>query len=250
MAERMRLDRFLSNMGKGSRKEVKQRISAGEVRVDGQLASSGAQMVQVGVQVVSLGGAEVAFCRYAYLMMHKPAGYVSATVDKVEQTVFSILDEALFRPGLFVAGRLDKDTEGLLILTDDGDFAHRLLSPKKGIFKRYYAEVDGEVGAADIAAMAEGLQLADGTSTLPAKLHIVQSGSTSRVELDIQEGKYHQVKRMFAARGKPVLYLKRVAIGGLALPDDLPLGHCRALSTQELLQIGLSAPLDKIGQED
>ena len=166
-----------------------------------------------------------------YLMLHKPGGVVSATEDSREKTVLSLLPEQYRRLGLFPVGRLDKDTEGLLLLTNDGPLAHRLLAPKSHVDKVYYAQVDGVLDAGDCKAFRQGITLADGYTCLPARLEVIEDGRAAQIT--VQEGKYHQVKRMMAARGKPVTYLKRVRFGPLTLDPELEKGCWRALTEEE-----------------
>ena len=166
-------------------------------------------------------------------MMNKPAGVISASDDSREETVVDLIAEQK-RKDLFPAGRLDRDTEGLLLITNDGGLAHRLLSPKHHVDKRYYAEVSGTVTEDDVQAFADGLVLPDGLECLPAKLEILRAGATSEIEVVIQEGKFHQIKRMFAARGMEVLYLKRLTMGPLVLDDSLEPGEYRRLTEKEL----------------
>lgn len=166
-------------------------------------------------------------------MMNKPAGYVSSTEDRKEKTVMSLLDGVYVRLDLFPAGRLDKDAEGLLILTDDGDYAHRIITPSKKVYKTYYVETDGALSGDDAAAFRDGVVLRDGLHCLPARLDILTSGDKSTAYVVIREGKYHQVKRMLASRGKRVTYLKRVAIGGLKLDGRLEAGQYRELTAEE-----------------
>jgi 16S rRNA pseudouridine516 synthase len=185
---------------------------------------------------LSTDGRELRYQKTHYYMMNTPAGVVSATEDSREQTVLDLLPPELRGLGLFPVGRLDKDTQGLLILTDDGDFAHRVMSPKSGVWKRYYAEVDGVPDEADAAAFREGLVLGDGTRCLPARLEC--SGGSGCV-VTVQEGKYHQVKRMLASRGKPVRTLRRLSVGALELDETLGPGGFRELDQQELCTVFL-----------
>ena len=223
-----RLDKRLSQAGYG-RKEAKELIRQGRVTVNGQVVTQSeakypdAAIITVDGQVLAQG-----FC---YLMLHKPTGYVSATQDERERTVLELLPEELRRRGLFPVGRLDKDTTGLLLLTDDGPLAHRLLAPRRHVDKTYDVEVDGAFDDADVAAFASGLTLADGTVCLPA---VLEPAGPGRGRVTLHEGKYHQVKRMCAARGKPVKELARVAFGPLALDSALAPGAWRELTAQEV----------------
>ena len=216
--------------GKGSRREVQKRIRSGAVTVNGAVCRSPEQKINTEQDAVSVSGQAVCADEHIYIMLNKPAGVVSATEDKHDRTVLDILPPELKRPGLFPAGRLDKDTEGLLILTDDGDFAHRLISPKSKVYKRYYAELDFGITEDDVRKFREGIELDNGEKCLSARLE--KAGETSAFA-EICEGKFHQIKKMFAACSKKVLYLKRVSIGGLKLDGNLPKGECRELTKTE-----------------
>ncbi|MDM5334807.1 pseudouridine synthase [Ureibacillus composti] len=230
----MRLDKLLSNMGYGSRKEVKQLLKQKGVTVDGEVVKDSAMHVDPANQNVSVFGERVEYTEFVYYMMNKPPGVVSATEDLRDQTVIDLLDPLAqhFKP--FPVGRLDKDTEGLLLLTNDGNLAHNLLSPKKHVPKTYYAIIDGVVTDQDVEAFKLGVELDDGYITKPGHLVILKSASTSEIELTIQEGKFHQVKRMFESQGKKVTYLKRLSMGNLELDDSLELGDYRELTAEEL----------------
>jgi len=233
----LRLERLLANMGCGTRKEVKLLIKSGKVAVNGKiLRDPGAQVIPGQGQIVCNGQA-VEYRKYIYLMMNKPAGVISATEDAKDRTVLDLLDPQYRHKGIFPVGRLDKDTEGLLLLTNDGPLGHRLLSPKKKVFKTYYARVQGQVTAADREAFRNGIVLDDGYRTLPGDLNILSEGPISEVEVMICEGKYHQVKRMFLALGKQVLYLKRVAMGDLVLDPRLRPGEYRELESEEIQRL-------------
>lgn len=233
----LRLDKVLSHLGLGTRNEIKKIMKKGLVTVDGEVIRDSAVKVDPASQVICYDGEEVAYREYIYLMLHKPAGFVSATEDAREQTVLELLgeDEAAFAP--FPVGRLDKDTEGLLILTNDGKFAHELTAPKKKVPKTYYAQVRGLVGEEEAQSFRKGVALEDGYLTKPAELEIIQSGPESEILLTITEGKYHQVKRMFLAVGKEVMYLKRLSIGSIVLDERLQPGEYRELSPEELAGI-------------
>ena len=228
----MRLDKFIAAVEPLSRAEVKQLLRQGRVAVDGAVVTRGETKLDPETARVCLDGRDLAWAAHHYYMMNKPAGVLSATEDGAGKTVLDLMGEAERRFGLFPAGRLDKDAEGLLILTDDGDFCHRLISPKSGVEKTYYAETAAPVPAAAPAAFAAGLTLADGTRCLPAKLELFGEGEC-RAVVKVTEGKYHQVKRMLAAVGSPVTYLKRTAEGGLKLDESLPPGAWRPLSPAE-----------------
>ena len=230
----MRLDKLLANMGYGSRKEVKALLKQKAVRVDDEIVKDSSLHVDPAKQNVTVFGDRVEYVEYIYLMMHKPQGVISATEDKYDRTVIDLLDplDQHFEP--FPVGRLDKDTEGLLLITNDGQLAHNLLSPKKHVPKWYYAKIDGKVTESDIETFKQGVTLDDGYHTKPGELKILASGEQSEIELMIQEGKFHQVKRMFEAVGKKVTYLKRLSMGSLELDPELPIGEYRHLTESEL----------------
>lgn len=234
MARKMRLDKMLCHMGIASRRELKDLIRVGSVKVDGERARSGSEQVDIDTQVVTFRGVEVVYKEFVYLMMNKPAGYLSATEDGRGETVIDLIGSDYNFFELFPVGRLDKDTEGLLVLTNDGKAAHDLLSPKKHVPKTYYADILGKVTETDGERFKEGVML-DDYKTMPADLTILESNEeTSKILLTIYEGKYHQVKRMFESVGKKVTYLKRVQMGQLKLDETLPLGHYRELTDKEL----------------
>lgn len=212
-----RLDKILSSQGVGSRKEAGILIRRGLVHVNGILATRPETKTDPERDQITIEGKPLRFQRHVYLMMNKPAGVVSASRDSREKTVVDLVPPALSRRDLFPAGRLDRDTTGLLILTDDGELAHRMLSPKKHVYKLYEASVDGPVGAEEIEKFAAGVALEDGTVCLPAGLTVVKQGTAWETLVEIREGKFHQVKKMFLAVGRRVLRLKRVRIGGLEL---------------------------------
>lgn len=230
----MRLDKYLSNMGFGSRKEVKQLLKAGAVTVNGEAVKDAAAHVHEGTDSVSVLGEEIQYVKHIYLMMNKPPGVISATEDVRDQTVIDLLDPFYRHFEPFPVGRLDKDTEGLLLLTNDGKLSHNLLSPKKHVPKTYFAVIDGIVTNEDIEAFREGVVLDDGYETKPGVLAILKSGPRSEIELTITEGKFHQVKRMFEAVGKRVTYLKRLTMGNLKLDPSLSLGDYRELTNDEV----------------
>lgn len=230
----MRIDKFLSNMGFGSRKDVKVLLKSKAVEVNGAVVRDAKQHVDEAADVITVAGEQVEYVEFIYLMMNKPPGVISATEDKYDRTVIDLLgdEERHFEP--FPVGRLDKDTEGLLLLTNDGKLAHELLSPKKHVDKTYYAKIDGRVTEEDGAAFEKGVILDDGYQTKPASLTILKSGQQSEIELTITEGKFHQVKRMFESVGKTVVYLKRLSMGPLQLDPELKLGKYRPLTEEEL----------------
>lgn len=225
-----RLDKRIAATGKWSRKEARDLIRAGRVSVEGAVCRS--PEAKVGEDApVTVDGVPMVADRPVYLMLHKPAGVVSSTAEPGERTVLDLLGEEYRNIGLFPAGRLDKDTEGLLLLTNDGPLAHRLLAPKSHVDKVYYVEVSGILDQEDVEAVRQGVALGDGYECLPGELELLSSNSA---HITLHEGKYHQVKRMLAARGKPVAYLKRIKFGPLALDESLPKGSWRPLSDKEL----------------
>lgn len=229
-----RLDKLLAGTGKWSRREVKALVRQGLVRVDGRLAASAEDKLDPAAAIITVAGETISLRRFTYVMLHKPAGVLTATEDRKQPTVLDLLPPELRRIGLAPVGRLDKDTEGLLLLTNNGELAHRLLSPKYHVEKRYFARVDGELSAADAEAFASGMTLGDGLECLPAGLEVLPD----RVCIvTLREGKFHQVKRMLAARGAPVLYLKRLSMGPLTLDDSLAAGAYRLLRAEEILAL-------------
>lgn len=234
MRETKRVDWILSNFGFGTRREIKQMVKNGEVKVDGEVIKDSGMHVDPKTSKIEISGQTLNYRQFIYIMMNKPSGVISATFDNKHETVVDLLPEEYkcFEP--FPVGRLDIDTEGLMLLTNDGQLAHEILSPKKHVPKRYFANVEGEVTSEDVIKFEEGLVLEDGYKTLPAELYIIEQGESSRVEVVIYEGKFHQVKRMFEAVGKKVKYLKRVTMGNLVLDESLELGECRELMEDEL----------------
>lgn len=233
----MRLDKLLSNMGYGSRKEIKIIVKSKAVEVNGKVAKDVSMHVDSEMDEILVSGEKVIYTEFVYLMMNKPPGVISATEDKKDQTVIDLLEpiDQHFQP--FPVGRLDKDTEGLLLITNDGHLTHQLLSPKKHVPKLYFAEIEGLVTEEDILKFKEGVILEDGYLTKSGDLTILRSGETSEIELVITEGKFHQVKRMFEAVGKRVTYLKRLKMGSLELDSSLTLGQYRPLTEKELEEL-------------
>lgn len=236
-----RLDKVLSNLGYGSRKEIKAMVKNKMIRVDGEIVKDSGMSIEPGKCILHVGAEEVKYRKYIYLMMNKPDGVISATYDPRDKTVVDLLevDHAVFDP--FPVGRLDKDTVGLLLLTNDGDLNHRLISPKWHVDKVYYAEIDGVVTLEDVKQFEKGVTLDDGYKCLPGKLEILEtSEDASKVLVTIQEGKFHQVKRMFQSVNKTVTFLKRISFGPLALDENLKEGEYRELTEEELklLQAG------------
>lgn len=227
-----RLDKRLAGTGRWSRREVRDLCRAGRVRVDGTVVRRPEEKVEE-TSRITVDGQPVELERQVWIMLHKPAGLVSATEDPREPTVLSLLPERFQRQGLFPVGRLDKDTEGLLLLTNEGGLAHELLSPKKHVDKEYYVRVAGRLTEADSAAFAAGLHLDDGLVCQPAELRILTSGEESEARVILREGKFHQIKRMLAYLGKPVLYLERVRMGNLLLDPVLERGAYRLLTKEE-----------------
>lgn len=226
-----RLDKLLAGTGKWSRREVKALVRQGLVRVDGRLAACAEDKLDPAAAIITVAGETISLCRFTYVMLHKPAGVLTATEDRKQPTVLDLLPPELRRIGLAPVGRLDKDTEGLLLLTNDGELAHRLLSPKYHVEKRYFARVDGELSATDAEAFARGMTLGGGLECLPAGLELLPGHACI---VTLREGKFHQVKRMLAARGAPVLYLKRLSMGPLVLEDSLAAGAYRLLRAEEI----------------
>lgn len=229
-----RLDKILANAGFGTRKEMKKLCKLELVRVNGETIKDPSIHVNPYHDEIFVGKDQVSYREWIYLMMNKPPGVISATEDLRDKTVVDLLAENYQRFEPFPVGRLDKDTEGLLILTNDGKLAHQLLSPKKHVPKTYYARIEGVVTEEDIDAFRHGVTLDDGYQTLPGNLVILQSGAYSEIELTITEGKFHQVKRMFEAVGKKVRYLKRISMGSLKLDTTLALGKYRELTAEEV----------------
>lgn len=231
----MRLDKMLSNMGVGTRKEVKTLLKKKHVTVNHKVVKDGSKHIDENEDIVKVGDNVIHYQEFTYLMLHKPAGFLSATKDNHDKTVIDLLknDVLHFKP--FPVGRLDKDTEGLLLLTNDGDLAHQLLSPAKNVEKTYFARIRGKVTVEDTEAFKAGVEIDDGYVTKPAELEILQSASQSEVELTITEGKFHQVKRMFKAVGKEVIYLKRLRMGEITLDPALQIGKYRPLTEAELV---------------
>lgn len=232
----LRLDRYLAEMGAGSRQEVKKYIRKGRVKVNGDVVKNPEQKVEESRDRICLDEKEIAYVSLEYYMLNKPAGVVSATEDRREKTVLDLIPSKK-RKDLFPVGRLDKDTEGLLLITNDGMLAHRLLSPGKHVDKTYFVRVQGNVTQKEAELFGNRVNIGsdeDPEWTMPAELIILENGETSKVRLTIREGKYHQIKRMFQAVGMKVLYLKRERMGGLALDPALEPGQYRALTQEEI----------------
>ena len=230
-----RLDKFLASRGLGTRKEVGKLIRSGAVLVNGAPQRDPGAKVEPGADQVTAQGEEIRYQEFLTIMLNKPAGVLSATEDRRQKTVLDLLPEGLRRRGLFPAGRLDKDTTGLLLITDDGELAHKMLSPKSHVYKQYRAQLDAPVEEADIQAFAAGVAW-EGEQYAPARLWAGEEDPFVAFA-QVHEGRFHQVKRMFQARGKTVLSLKRLKIGGLSLDSTLQEGECRLLTPQEIQAI-------------
>ncbi len=229
----MRLDKFLTEMGLGTRTEVKKLLKTKQVTVNGEIVTKPETKVEPQTDQICYKGEVITYCEYEYYLFHKPAGCVTATADNLHKTVMDYLTDTV-RSDLFPVGRLDIDTEGLLLITNNGALAHDLLSPSKHVAKTYYAVIEGMVTEEDVNLFKNGVDIGEEKLTKPAKLRVLESKPTSKIELTITEGKFHQVKRMFEAVGKKVLYLKRISMGPLQLPDDLKPGEYRPLTAQEI----------------
>lgn len=232
--EKQRLDKLVAAMGLFSRREVRQLVRQGRILADGVPAPSAEAKYDPEATEITVDGRLLGYRRYTYLMMNKPAGVLSATRDGRGETVLDLLPPELQKLSLFPAGRLDRDTEGLLLLTNDGELAHRLLSPRYHVDKLYFVRTAGLLTEEDCRAFAEGITLADGLKCLPAGLEILRAGENSEAYVTLREGKFHQVKRMLAARNNPVLYLCRVQMGNLTLDPALSPGMYRFLTNEEL----------------
>ena len=229
-----RLDKLLAATGRWSRREVKQLVRQGQVLVNGVPAASAEEKYDPASAAFTVCGQPLTLRRYTYVLLHKPAGVLTATEDRRQPTVLELLPPELRRIDLAPVGRLDKDTEGLLLLTDEGGLAHDLLSPRHHVDKVYYARVAGHLTEEDCQAFAAGMTLDDGLVCQSAVLEILSAGEESEAHVTLREGKFHQVKRMLAYRGKPVLYLERVKMGNLTLDPDLPRGEYRFLTAEEV----------------
>ncbi|WP_434797707.1 pseudouridine synthase [Terrisporobacter vanillatitrophus] len=234
MAKKLRIDKILSNLGYGSRAEIKVYCKKGLVKVNDKVISNPGTQVDTDADKIEFNNEVVRYREFVYIMMNKPDGYLSATFDKRDPIVLDLIDSSYLTFEPFPVGRLDKDTEGLLVLTNDGQLAHRVLSPKKHVPKTYYAKIDGIVTEEDVKAFEKGVTLDDGYETMSSQLKILESGETSEIELTIHEGKFHQVKRMFESVGKKVVYLKRLSMGKLKLDETLDLGEYRELTDEEV----------------
>ncbi|WP_287937285.1 pseudouridine synthase [Romboutsia sp.] len=234
MGKKMRVDKLLSNVGVASRAELKKYCKQGLISVNGKVINNPGIQVDSENDEVIFNGEKIVYREFIYIMLNKPDGYISATFDKHDPIVLDLIDSSylVFEP--FPVGRLDKDTEGLLVLTNDGQLSHRVLSPKKHVPKTYYAKIQGKVTEEDILAFEKGVILDDGYETMPSQLKILKSDDISEIELIIHEGKFHQVKRMFESVDKKVVYLKRISMGKLKLDESLELGEYRELTEEEV----------------
>lgn len=231
-----RLDKILASQGASSRKDVKEIIKSGRVAVNGKTVRDSSVKIS-DTDCVSLDGKILTLKKHIYLMLNKPEGIVSASDSKTEKTVVDLVPDEFFRSGLFPAGRLDKDTVGFVLITDDGDFAHRILSPKNHIIKTYEARLAKTLTEEQRQLIQKGIVLSDGTTCLESRIKILENGDASLVAIQICEGKYHQIKRMFAAAGNKVVSLKRTKMGDLELDASLLPGECREITSEELNKI-------------
>lgn len=229
----MRLDKFLCDTAGLTRTEAKNAVKKGQIAVNGQVQKAADFKVKENTDTVTFQGRPLSYAAFHYYMLHKPAGVITATEDKKESTVMDILREEKVK-NLFPVGRLDKDTEGLLLITDDGELAHNLLSPKKHVDKEYLVKVRDSISEEDCRKLSEGVDIGDEKPTAPAKVERV---AEKEILLTIREGRFHQVKRMLQAVGNEVLYLKRLSMGSLRLPEDLEKGAYRPLSEEEIYKI-------------
>ena len=231
----MRLDKCLADCGLGTRSEVKSLLKAKRITVNGKVATNGKVQVNPETDEILFDGEAIQYEEFVYIMMNKPKGVVSATEDNLNKTVLDLIDPLYFKKGVFPVGRLDIDTHGLLLLTNDGELAHRLLSPKKHVTKIYQARVVGVMTAEDVTAFENGIVLSDGTECMPARLDILSTTQDeSVVQIHLKEGKFHQVKRMVKSCGKIVVDLQRLTMGPLKLDESLALGESRPLIEEEL----------------
>lgn len=232
-----RLDKLIASQGRFSRREVQELIKSGAVKVNGITVRDRGAKSDDEKDIICVNGEQLDFQRFVYIMLNKPKGVVSATNDKNEKTVIDFVPKEFKGRNLFPAGRLDITTTGFVLVTDDGDFAHRILSPKNHIEKTYEARLAESVTEGQLEAVRNGIELKDGTKCLPAKVTVLADGEKPLVEIKICEGKYHQIKRMFAAAGNGVIELKRTQMGGLTLDPNLKEGECRLLDVHEVQKI-------------
>lgn len=235
----IRLDKFLSEMSGWTRSEVKKIVRTGSVIVDGNEVKKPETKIDEKLSIVSVDGRQIKYNKYEYYMLNKPKGFVSATTDREHKTVVDIISSSE-KKDLFPVGRLDIDTEGLLLITNDGELAHRLLAPKNHVEKTYYVEVSGILDDVDVDAVEKGIDIGEEKNTIPAKMEILKTDIQNNISscyLTIHEGKFHQVKRMMKKLGKTVTYLKRVSMGSLILDSKLKNGNYRKLTEQEIIEL-------------
>ncbi|MBQ8784191.1 MAG: rRNA pseudouridine synthase [Clostridia bacterium] len=232
-----RLDKIIANSGTLSRKEVHRLIKSGAISVNGITTKDRGFCIDPETAEIKINGQPVSLEKYVYIMLNKPEGVVSATKDPTEKTVVDLVPAEFKKKNLFPAGRLDRNTTGFVLITDNGDFAHKILSPKNHIEKTYEARLAEKIDAQSLQKVAQGITLGDGTECLPAKVKILEDGENPLIEIKICEGKYHQIKRMFAAVGNAVIELKRVKMGELPLDEALAPGECKILSKEEVEMI-------------
>ncbi len=232
-----RLDKILASQGTLSRRDVKEIIKKGRVTLNGTVVRDSAVKVDLNIDTVAIDGEQITLKKHIYIMMNKPQGVISASDSENDETVVDLVPDELYRKGLFPAGRLDKDTTGFVLITDDGDFAHKILSPKNHIFKTYLARLQHELTQGDIETLEKGITLSDGTTLKEAKVEILENTETPLIKIMICEGKYHQVKRMFAATGNKVVELHRSKMGDLELDPQLKPGECREITPEELIKV-------------
>ena len=231
----MRIDKCLADCGLGTRSEVKSLLKAKRITVNGKVVTNGKVQVNPETDEILFDGETIQYEEFVYIMMNKPKGVVSATEDNLHKTVLDLIDPLYFKKGVFPVGRLDIDTHGLLLLTNDGELAQRLLSPKKHVTKIYQARVEGVMTEEDAVAFEKGIVLSDGTECMPARLDILSTTQDeSIVQIHLKEGKFHQVKRMVKACGKTVVDLQRLTMGPLKFDESLALGESRPLTEEEL----------------
>ncbi len=232
-----RLDKILASQGNLSRKDVKEMIKKGRITLNGAVVKDSSFKVDENTDSVAIDGKAVTLKKHIYIMLNKPEGVVSASDSDTDKTVVDLVPDELFRKGLFPAGRLDKDTTGFVLITDDGDFAHKILSPKNHIFKTYIAGLEHPLNEEHIRELENGITLGDGTVLKEAKVEVLNNADKPTVKIQICEGKYHQVKRMFAATGNKVISLHRSMMGNLHLDEGLKMGECREITPEELMKI-------------
>ena len=233
----LRLDKFFSSQEILSRKEIKPHIKRGRIKINDEVAKSAEQKVNTHTDIIYFDLKRVPYKPFIYIMLNKPMGVVSSTNDKISQTVLELVPKELYRSDLFPAGRLDKDTVGFVLLTNDGEFAHNILSPKNHVKKYYEVLLDAKISPQNIALIEDGITLADGTLCQKAEITMLQDGDTPLLSISISEGKYHQIKRMFGVVDCGVLSLKRTQIGNMKLDKDLALGECKEILHKEILSI-------------